>query len=501
MKKFILLLIFPALIFCFSCRQKIETIPEITASLTDETIYELKSETSPAALIENNKELLLLSLKGELFRLDAEKKTLAALLNCGTDIEAGIFRQGGFAVLKQQGAENYILLNLSKGQIAKKIENTEIGRVIGIDSRLLVFELKNELIFFDYAAGKIETKVALEKDEQLFNCEFSGSLAAVLSTRKLYIKRRGGVSIETRQLRNGSVSGFLLDGKFIYFGSAERELVKLSIGSGKSKWRVKLPVLLKFRPYKAGKYILITPEDNNIYFFNGSGSLRWWRSFDSPQAFPAVVMEKNAAVFLMNREFRWKNNKIRFYNYKKKDVVSYKFKYSIESAPVYLEDYIYVLCRDEDKESNYIARIGNKYDVAIEIDPEKVKALGKSIEFTLKPINLIEPGAKVTIFDAGEKSVFSKEIVAGAELDFVWMPEKTGRYKLTASINAKNKQGIEVKKSFRVIDVDKIVKQYYFELQQECPREFPKAKAAAAEDKAKSKKKKKKGKKKNRKKK
>jgi hypothetical protein len=204
--------------------------------------------------------------------------------------------------------------------------------------------------------------------------------------------------------------------------------------------------------------------------------MRWWTSFDAPQVLPAIVMKKNAAVFLMNREYRRMNNKLRFFNYKDQEVVSFEFKYQLESNPVYLDNYIYILCKDEEKGVKYISRIGNKYDIELQIRPEKLKPMGKSINFNIKSINLIDPEAKIEILDKSQNSVFSKEIGKGKDLFFVWIPEKAGEYKCVVEVNAENKKKLKAEEDFKVIDIDTIVKGYYFELFKKSSGVFPKEK-------------------------
>jgi hypothetical protein len=192
-------------------------------------------------------------------------------------------------------------------------------------------------------------------------------------------------------------------------------------------------------------------------------------------------MKKNVAVFLMNREYRWMNNKIRFFNYKRDDYISYEFNYQLESNPVFLNDYLYVLSKDEEEEVKNISKIGNRYDVELEIKPEHVKPMAKSINFTIKAINLIEPQARISILDNSQKIVFSKEIGKDKDLSFVWLPENAGEYKCSVEVNAENKKNLKVEEDIRVVDIDKTVREYYFELFKRIPTLFPKEKANVEE--------------------
>lgn len=474
----ILLLIILFLGIFLSCRQKIKIIPEITPHIIEEVIYDLKDKEPVGQIIKNDAKLIFVTLKGEIFRLDPDKKILDFLYKFNMDIDPEIFTQNNFVVLKQHGSNNYIIFNLTSMQVEKKVTINNLDRMIGLDNDLFIYKNKANLLFLDYRNGKTKEKLKIEENVNVYNSESLGHSFLVLTSRNLYTYYKSKNAVDTLAMKVKPASDFLLDQRCIYFGSENRELVKFSLKSGKVKWKFRIPEILKVKPQKINRYITITPEDNNIYFFNTRGTLHWWTSFDSPRALPVIVMKKNAAVFLMNREYRRMNNKIRFYDYKKKEVVSYEFKYQLESNPVYLNNYLYLLSKDEEKGVKNISRIGNRYDVEIEIDPKNVKPLGKAITFAVKPINLIDPQARIKILknDNSQDNIFNKELGKDQDLSFVWIPEEPGSYKIVLEMDAENKKELKTEKDFEVVDIDRIVKQYYYELQRDCPKEFLKEK-------------------------
>lgn len=505
-KTLILFFLIPILCFSWSCRQKIKLIPEITPHIIEESVYDLKNKETIGKIVEHDKKLIFVTLKGEIFRFDPEKKILDFLVHFDLDVDPDIFTQNNFIVFKQQDSDNYNLFNLATMKLENKINRQNIERIISVDNDLLVFKDKNKLVFFDYRKGETKKELEIERpataageDNRLFNSESTGNTILILSNRKLYSYDKRKNTIDAREMKNKPTTGFLLDEGYIYFGSENRDLVKFSLKSKKTSWTFHLPVTLKFKPQKTGRHIIVTPEDNNIYFFDKKGTLHWWTGFDSPQVLPAVVMKKNVAVFLMNREYRWMNNHLRFFNYKDEEVVSFEFKYQLESNPVYLDNYIYILCKGEEEGIKYISRIGNKYDIELEIKPEKIKPLRKSIGFSVKPINLIDPEATFKILDSSQNSVFTKNIAGDKDLSFIWIPEKTGDYKCTVEVNAENKKNLKAEEDFKVVDIEKIVSEYYFELFKDSPKLLPmEKKAAGTKDKKKTPVKQKKRKKKDR---
>lgn len=491
-KTLILFFLIPILCFSWSCRQKIKLIPEITPHIIEEIVFDLKDKEAVGKIAAYGKKLIFVTLKGEIFRFDPEKKILDFLVNFGIDIDPEIFTQNNFIVLKQQNSNNYTLFNLATMKLEKKIDKLNIERIISVDDDLLVYKDKNKLFFFDYRNGETKKELEIERsaaaannstkeENRLFNSESYRNTILILSNRKLYIYDKRKNSIEAWEMKDKPTTGFLLDGRHIYFGTENRKLVKFSLKSKRASWKFNLPVILKLKPQKTDRHIIITPEDNNLYFFNKNGTLRWWTSFDSTQVLPAIVMKKNVAVFLMNRQYRWMNNNLRFFNYKDEEVVSFEFKYQLESNPVYLDNFIYILCKGEEKGVKYISKIGNKYDIELEIKPEKIKSLRKSISFIVKPINLINPEAKFKILDSSQNSIFTKDIANDKALSFIWIPEKVGNYKCTVEVNAENKKNLKAEEEFKVVDIDRLVNEYYFELFKNSRKLLPMEKEAAGE--------------------
>ncbi len=492
----LLFLVVPGIVLFHSCKHKIKVIPEITSHLVEEKVQELKDKEFVGKIIKKQDKLIFISLKGEVSRFDPASNILDFLSNLNTPIEPHIFVGDPFILLKKKDSARFILFDSQEMRVASefKLKAVKINQVVGLQEKLLIYKQKKEIIFYDTVSGSVISKIKLAQDDVIHSCEISGASILILTTSKLYTYSNPGGKpvIASEELKAPASSGFLMDGEYLYYGSSNRKLVKMLARNCKIAWSYKLPKRLTLEPQKVGHYIAITPDDNNIYFFNQRGTLHWWEKFEAPRALPPVVMKDNIAVFLMNRVYRDMNNKIKFFNYKKKEVTNFELQYRIDSAPIYIDDSLFILgeTKIDNKPARYLVKLGNRYNADIEISPEYIKPLKKSIIFTIKPVNLIEPGVKVTIFDSEKKIQYEKQIGKPGDLyyEFVWMPEKAGLYRLVVHLDAENKKGIEVEKTFRVEDIDSVVERYYYEVQLECPAEFPKTPAPSQKETVKEKK-------------
>jgi hypothetical protein len=461
------------------CGGKLRVIPEITPSLSDIDVLDLTGKQVTKTIIKKDAGVVFVTTKGEIFHWHAEKGMKDFLYNLNRDILPDVFHQGDYLVLKERApgsgptaAMTYVIFDLKGMKESAVLESDKIKKILGLNRSCLVYlSFANELSALDYRANKPLTAKKLRKRETVYNSEWKENRIFVLAANHLYIYDQVRNSLETIKLEHKAVSDFLLDGNWMYYGSKQRELVQFSISARKSRWRFKIGDVLKMKPAKVGPYIAVVPGDNNIYFFNKNGTLYWWQKLDSTIFLPPEPMKDNVVVFL------WDNN-VKFLNYKKKRVTTYPLNRPVITNPVRIDDYIYIVSedevieREESQEPRYrrLSKIGNHYGVEIKTDPKQVKPLGKSIRFDLEPVNLVEPGYKVKIIKTQWENqtgpvVFEKQISANDIPSFIWRPEEAVEYRLIIEIEAKNKKGIMVEQTFKPVDVEKILKDYYYDIQ------------------------------------
>jgi outer membrane protein assembly factor BamB len=478
----------PAIV-ALPCKAKVKVVPEISHALLDEPVLQIKkNENTTETIIANNSDLVFFTLKGKIYRLDPGKKLLNFLYDLTTDIDPQIIHQKNTVLLRKKDSNDYIIFDLRQMKIIKTLENLKADKIISVDAehRIIGYRAKNQLIFMHYPDGKTLSESKIEADKAIdadtgivfYNGESTimggAPRVLILSSHYLYIFDARRHSIETVELKHKASSGFLLDDGAVYYGSEERQLVRFSLDSRKVKWKFTIANHLKIKPQKAGSYIVIAPEDNNIYFFNKRGTLVWWEKLNSTRLLPPVIMKENAAVFLWNKS-------IKFFDYKKKKSLSYPLDRTVFSNSLCIGEYLYVIAglkpgeeSDIDTEADpaqgetqfkAVTKIGNNYGVQIEIDPPDIIPMEKSIKFNLKKFNLIEPRLKIQILNPAGETVFDKTLSDKDEPSFVLIPNRPGEYNIVIEINAENKKGLRIEDSFDVIDVEKILKRYFYYLQ------------------------------------
>jgi len=468
-------LILMALIFMLSACSGVRVIPEVSYSLSDEDVLDLTYKKIAKKIIKNKSEFVFITLMGEIFRWNPGEKIVDFLYNLNTTIDPEVFNQGNYVVLKKFESGAYMIFDLNEMKETGLLENIKIEKIVAVDREHIVYLANtNELTFFNYRS-KTPLKTLELDDKRVYNSAFKDNKILILSGSSLIIYSKGGNSVRILKLKHKAGSGFLLDGRWIYYGSDKRELIKFSTTSGKTRWRFKIARTLKITPLKIGPYISVIPGDNNIYFFNKNGTLYWWEKLDSALLLPPESMKENIVVLLWNK-------KIKFFNYKKKRVITYPLNRVVKSNPVNIGEYIYLVLQDdisekseEDGKPPYtrLSKLGNHYGVNIKTDPEYIKPMGKSVTFYINSINLIDPQYKIKIFNNsrqhgdGENGpvVFDKIITKKDKPYFIWIPKEAVEYRIVVDVNAVNKRNLKLEETFRAVDIDKILQNYYYQLQ------------------------------------
>lgn len=459
------------------CSGSVKVIPEVSPALYNDVMGGPLNANTAGTIIAVDSNLVFFTSEGKIYRFNLEKKLLDFLVDLAIPIEPEIIHQKDIVVLKEKNSTHFIFFDLGKMAVIETPQEIDAEKIISIDAehKIIGYVTGRRLVFANYAGGKILAELNLEagggSDISDGDIIFYNSVAAViddtpmllvLTSRDLYVFNKTRNSIETIKLASKAASGFLFDNGDMYYGSQNRELVKFSLADRKVQWRFKLADQLKIEPRKAGPYIVITPEDQNIYFFNKRGTLYWWEKLDSTRLLPPVIMKENAAVFLWNKT-------IKYFDYKHKSSYIYPLDKVVFSNALHIDGYLYVIAETGDQNQEQplkaITKIGNNFGVVIQTDPQNIIPMGRSIKFNLERFNLIKPELKVNILDTENKSVFEKKISYKDEPSFIWIPSQAMLYKLVVEINAENKKGLIIEHPFEVIDVEKLLLRYYYQLQ------------------------------------
>jgi outer membrane protein assembly factor BamB len=451
--------------------QKNSLIPEITPDLNSKPIHKLKGKHSISQLAQFNAGLIFITPKNEIKIFDLDTKNLDTLFQLKLKVAESFPVDDHRLIVKNKEGTEWSVLDLKKKTILTTVKDAPIDKIIGCKNNLICFQRDQKILIFDYQSRSLIQEIPLEA-EDVFNCAFKGSDVIILSSKKLYVYTQAGNRLNSYILTNEPGSGFLLWDNYIYYGSTNRELLKISLKTRRVKWKVKLAMPLHITPQRMGKHIVISPQDNNIFFFNRNGTLHWWEKLEATRMLPPILMKENVAVFLLER-------KVKFINPKTKKAEKFSLKTGLDSNPVYIDKNLYYFSHEKKKTVRLLNRLGNIYQVKIITDPKNVKPLGQSIQFYFEPINLVKPVLDIKILDEKEQAIFQKTLTHTDSMSFVWIPEKSGKYSMTLDIKSKNREQISITKSMTVSDIEKIIQGIHQKIIRDCPIDLFKSPSAS----------------------
>jgi len=459
-------------------------IPEISTALYHKEVLDLSQHDVIGPPMISGSEVVLMTQAGKIIRWNPEEQMVDFLYQVSPEVESIALNQGHYLVLKQKNADIFLIFDLNTMKELALLKDRGIKNVLGVTQGLIVYLNKtDELVFWDFTQDKMLLARKLDKPEEpIYNADFQAGNGFILSHSYLYIFNRTSPRIKAVSLKYPAAGGFLKDKHHLYYGSADRRLVCLSLHSGNVSWKFTIGDVLTSLPRQIGRYIVVIPRDNNIYFFTRGGDLHWWQPLNSASLMPVVPLKENAAAFLWDKT-------IKFFDYKNKKMTSYPLGYRLKTSAVQIGPYIYVAEGKEDEPPDklrYLLRIGNNYGVEIKSDPPLVKPVGKSIKFVLNPFNLIKPNLQIKILQLPSTSlmpssppelmnqpptpkiVLEKKFTYEDETSFAWIPSQPGRYRMVVMIDATNKKNLEISEEFDIVDVDSVLREYYYRVQSQC---------------------------------
>ncbi len=462
-------------------------IPEISPSLNQEELINLTGKPVIKAIIPFESKLILVGWNGEIFRWNPDEKMIDLRLSPERPVQADCFSQGKYLILKAQAPDNnpgtptsYMIYDLSSMKKIAELKKRTIHHIIGLNQSLICYvpnDEKMQPVIVNYLTGETVKTVPTDEKESVFNGQWQGNSLYVLSTKSLHIidMNPANPAIQSIQLKDTAASGFLLDGNYIYYGSSTRELVHFSVKSHKNKWKFLLGDNLKVEPTKIGKYIIIVAKDNNIYFFNKNGTLYWWDKLDSSLQYAPLPMKDFVAVVLWDK-------RIKFLDYKHKKSQNFPLERLAVTNPVCINHYIYIVSQEdkeegaEDPYTTYrrLAKIGNYYGVEVSNEPQGLIPVGKSVLFSLNPVNLIDPDYEIKIFTKPAEPESKPELVLDKKLSkkdkptFIWIPKTEAEHNLQILIKSKSHSNVLIEKTLTPVDIDRMIMRQLLDIQGRC---------------------------------
>lgn len=446
----------------------VRPIPEISASLMEDTVLKFKSEDEPLkSLFTHNSELISVTGSGKISRYNPSTQMINDLYNLNIPISQQILSDKDHLLMKTRESDTLILFDLKAMKMVRKMQELPSDRLIGMQNGILCYIKGNKLFIHDVEQGKTLATIKRSEKERFFNmARRENGDVLVLSDQHLYIYTPGSDKIEQAPMSDTSTSPFLLDGDDMYYGGAQRDLIRFSLTERKNRWKFRIADYLRIQPLKAGNFIILIPQDNNIYFFTPQGTQHWWEKLNSTRDAAPLVMKDNVAVALWNKT-------VKFFNFKKKQVVEYPLERKVLSNMTASGDDVFFLSHEELEKNTdtpqfrEIVKIGNNYGAEVISDPPDIIPSGKSVKMRISFINIQKPIALVTISDDNGKILFKEKFTDDQTISFVWIPAKAATYKLVVAVDGKNRQGLRVEQNLNVINLEQKLLEYFYRLQQD----------------------------------
>ncbi len=434
------------------CRHARPTlVPEISPPLIQEEVCSWEGRLAGDAIFPCAGGIGWVDGTGRIIAWDVEKKTVAEVFAVPFAVTLPPFLQGDLLLLRDQASKRLLVYDLAAGGVKFEALRLDTKRVLGVGPDGLVhLEDGRPVVHLWETPGSAFR--AQEADKEFFNCHFSPERILVLGKERLFIFWKKTRRFESIPLPRPAASPLLYDGGNIYYGSAQRSLVKFPLPGGGAEWELKLGRVLERRPLAFAGSIVASPSDQNVLQVNRRGSILWWQALGSTMSFDLLPMSGHLAAVLLNREIRFIDPKLR-------QVTSFKIVGHPVGTPLVFRGGLFFMTHDG--KTYRLQRIGSRFGPEIELEPAPVRWLDRSLRFTLRFHNLPDPSWECVILDAAGGKVFSKSMADSGPVTLAWVPLLAGKYTIRVRARSQNRDW-ESEAPVQVLDPLQVVPVFRF---------------------------------------
>lgn len=410
---------------------RVTTIPDVSPPLIQEEVFSWVGQVAGNMLFPCAAGIGWVDKSGRIGTWDPEKKAPGPVWPLPFAVEDPPFRQGVFLTIRSQTKDQWLVFDLVRMEIVWTASVPEATQVLGMDGRHWVY-LDGENLAVRQGPDPDAVFRQPVADKEFFNCHFFPERILILSRRHLFVFWRQSGKFQQLPLPLPAASEFVFLGEHIYYGSSQRQLVKYSLREKKMSWKTKLGHDLERRPQIKAATVVLSTADNNVLQMSQRGSVRWWLALDSILEYALLPMTDHLAAFLLNRH-------VAFIDVRRQLVTYFKIQGRPAGMPLACKDNLYFLLQDAGN-AQKLQRVGNHYGIDLELAPGPAQWLGMPVTVSFQTNNLLTPRSQCLIRAEAGETVLLKKFKTARGGQLVWLPAKTGTYRLRVSAAALNRQ-------------------------------------------------------------
>jgi len=458
------LLLFTLCAFVAACGRPIGTVPEITPQLQEVPIEKTTDSGDIAGIAPHKGNLVLVRTSGAILKLDSRNTERLMAAQVADTLRPGItYGEGRLLLRTRSEPSHWVVFNMDEfREITAIAPATESEQVVTLGRGILVTRHGDHLAAKTYDDEAAVWELDIPANE-FRSCQVRDGRVSVLTRSELLHATPPFEKPQRMALPHPAAGDFLLRDGWFYYGSENRMLVKCSLRTGRAAWTAPLPRILKLAPLNAGDGIAVLPEDQHIHFFSLRGGRTWWSPLEGTRLFPPLSLKDNIAVFLYPPQAPV----IRFFNWKKRTALTHKGANAPRDPPLAAGGKIFMIAESGGK--TQLLTLTNRRTVDINIEPKFPRLVGRSLEFQLNGVNLIQPQFTLELRRWKSKETLLKTTLQKMERPtMAWFPSQPGEYLLEVDARSRDGYQVTAKKRFRVFDLAALTREYISAIQAAC---------------------------------
>lgn len=434
-----LLIILVATLGLNSCRQRIETIPPLSAPLLQEELARLPGNA--LLIIPKPDRILVLCDNGALIETPSGRK----LLDLNQTISKAFLVQPDHLVI--QSDKRIAEVFIKPGEVVMNpLPLPGNARLLTASASGLVYAHKDRLIWA--SLNGLKTTDLKENPEHFLTVLENGDQRIQLFCNDtVYSKRYADKEFRKTSLDRRLDFPPTLIGRHIWAMDSQRRLLKYRNDDLTLLWSRDLDHKLLFAPVSGQRESFLITHSATLLAVNERGTQAWYAYLGGLPLSAPLLIDQRIAVPVRVRE----TVQLRIYDRHGRLLADHPLGEDAQAPFLLQDDRLLYLGRAQDKTPT-LQQASTLFAVSSNLAAMSQVPKDTLLPIEVSSINLIRPSHKLTINDSGKKTVWTAQIGPLERKTPVWKPEQAGNYTLLIETDSQNHSTLQLETPFTVFD-------------------------------------------------
>jgi len=254
---------------------------------------------------------------------------------------------------------------------------------------------------------------------------------------KLSLIDRQGRPLGSFRTPGNGIGPIASDGKFVFFGTENRDFLGLSLNPLKRKWKVQLGGRVEIDPVLRGERLFLLSTNSVVYCLKkNSGNILWWQNIPSRTAYELAVIEDKVVVSTLSSDL------LAFDVATGQKIGDYKAEQDLKANALWIDPFLVIVHYDLRTDDGRFVYLKKDVQALLSTQKTSPQLVGDEIVFVASSVGFFKPNYEFYL-KTGEKQEPVQK--ASEEDSWTWYAEEAGSYSIGVQVtDEKQSKTIEI---------------------------------------------------------